>query len=138
MIANILLALILKATPAEIKLQSFTYRDVTITGGPFGNQAKEARDFYLALNEDSLLHGFRLRAGQPSPGKPMGGWYDPEGFAGAHPFGQFVSALARMYAVTGDVRFKQKVGRLVHGFNETIDKDGFFYSSQKVFRNWPC
>ena len=138
MVAIILLTSMLVAEPAEVKLQPFTYREVTITGGPFGIQAKEARDFYLAMNEDSLLHGFRLRAGQPSPGKPMGGWYDPEGFAGAHPFGQFVSALSRMYAVTNDLRFKQKVERLVHGFNQTIAPDGFFYSSQKVAKNWPC
>ena len=138
MIVNILLASMLTASSAEIKLQPFSYGEVTITGGPFGDQAKEAREFYFALNEDSLLHGFRLRAGQPAPGKPMGGWYDPEGFAGAHPFGQFVSALSRMYAVTGDSRYKLKVEHLVHGFNQTIDKDGFFYSSQKVFKNWPC
>jgi DUF1680 family protein len=129
---------LLAATPPRLKLESFGYKDVTLTGGALGSQAKEARSFYLNLNEDSLLQGFRIRAGLPAPGKPMGGWYDPEGFAGAHPFGQFVSALARMYAVTGDARFKQKVERLVHGFQLTIASDGFFYSSQKVFKNWPC
>ena len=101
-------------------------------------QAQEARDFYLAISEDSLLQGFRLRAGLPAPGKPMGGWYDPEGFAAAHPFGQYVSALARMYANTGDARFQEKVARLVHGFHETLGLDGFFYASSKVFREWPC
>ncbi len=118
-------------------LQPFRYQDVTLTGGLLGTQAIEARDFYLSLSEDDLLNGFRKRAGLPAPGKPMGGWYDPDGFAGAHPFGQYVSALARMYANTGDVRYKQKVTRLVHGFHETLAPDGFFYSSQKVFREWP-
>ena len=118
-------------------LQPFRYQDVTLTGGPLGSQAAVARDFYLALSEDDLLNGFRKRAGLPAPGKPMGGWYDPDNFAGAHPFGQYVSALARMYANTGDVRFKEKVARLVHGFHETLAPDGFFYSSQKVFHNWP-
>ena len=136
--AALILASLLVSVPARAKLQSFTYRDVSLTGGALGTQAKEAREFYLALNEDSLLNGFRVRAGLPAPGKPMGGWYDPEGFAGAHPFGQFVSALSRMYAVTGEVQFKEKVARLVHGFDETIAPDGFFYSSQKVFKNWPC
>ena len=120
------------------RLHAFGYKDVTLTDGPFGFQALEARAFYLGLSEDSLLQGFRIRAGLPAPGKPMGGWYDPDGFAGAHPFGQYVSALARMYASTGDVRFKNKVSRLVHGFRETLAPDGFFYSSQKVFKEWPC
>ncbi len=119
-------------------LNAFSYRDVTLTGGPLENQAREARDFYLGLSEDSLLHGFRLRAGLPAPGKPMGGWYDPDGFAGAHPFGQYLSALARMYANTGDRRFKAKVARLVHGFHQTLGPDGYFYSSRKVAREWPC
>ena len=118
-------------------LQPFTYKDVTLNGGPMGVQAKGASEFYLALSEDSLLNGFRKRAGLPAPGKPMGGWYDPEGFAGAHPFGQYVSALARMYANTGDKRYKDKVARLVHGFHETLAPDGYFYSSEKVHREWP-
>ncbi len=101
-------------------------------------QAQVARDFYLSLDENSLLQGFRLRAGIKAPGQPMGGWYDPEGFAAAHPFGQYVSALARMYANTGDPRLKAKVFRLVHGFHETLEADGFFYASAKVAREWPC
>lgn len=119
-------------------LQPFTYEDVTLTGGLIGDQAQSSREFYLAIPDDNLLNGFRQRAGLPAPGKPMGGWYDPDGFAGAHPFGQFVSALSRYYANTGDERFKDKVARLVHGFHETIRPDGFFFSSQKVATNWPC
>jgi DUF1680 family protein len=122
--------------PAPI--DSFGYGDVQLTGGPLYDQAAFARKFYLDLSEDSLLQGFRLRAHLPAPGKPMGGWYDPDGFAAAHPFGQFVSALARMYAETGDPRFKAKVARLVHGFHETLGPDGYFYASAKVEREWPC
>lgn len=118
-------------------LQPFRYADVTLTGGPMAVQAAGASAFYLALSEDDLLNGFRKRARLPAPGKPMGGWYDPDNFAGAHPFGQYIAALARMYANTHDVRYKQKVARLVHGFHKTLAPDGFFYSSQKVFKEWP-
>lgn len=118
-------------------LQPFRYPEVTLAGGPMGVQAAGARAFYLALSEDDLLNGFRKRAGLPAPGKPMGGWYDPDGFAGAHPFGQYVSALARIYSNTDDVRYQEKVARLVHGFHETLAPDGYFYSSDKVFREWP-
>lgn len=126
------------ADKPKAKLVPFTYAAVVLSGGPMAVQAQVARDYYLNLNEDSLLQGFRLRAGLPAPGKPMGGWYDPDGFAGAHPFGQYISALARMYANTGDVRFKEKVARLVHGFHATIRDDGYFYSSAKVAKEWPC
>ena len=130
-------ATVYKTHKASGKLQPFRYQDVILTGGPMGTQAKGARSFYLSLSEDNLLNGFRKRAGLPAPGKPMGGWYDPDGFAGAHPFGQYVSALARMYANTGDARYKEKVARLVHGFHLTLAPDGYFYSSEKVFKEWP-
>ena len=119
-------------------LQAFHYQDVTLTGGLMGAQAEFARNSYLALSDDSLLQGFRQRDGLPAPGEPLGGWYDPNDFAGGCAFGQYVSALARDYADTGDERFKQKVARLVHGFHETMAPDGFFFASQKVATNWPC
>jgi DUF1680 family protein len=123
--------------PEEV-LRPFAYADVDVTGGPMAEQARGARGYFLALDEDSLLQGFRLRAGLPAPGKPMGGWYDPDGFAAAHPFGQYVSALARMYANTGDARYKEKVDRLVRGFHAAMGPDGFFYASAKVAKEWPC
>jgi uncharacterized protein len=119
-------------------LQPFTYRDVTLTGGPLEAQAEFARDFYFAIPNDNLLNGFRLRAGLPAPGKPMGGWYDPNNFAGGCAFGQYLSALARDCANTGDPRFKEKVAQLVHGFHQTITPDGFFFISLKISTNWPC
>ncbi|MBK7403994.1 MAG: glycoside hydrolase family 127 protein [Phycisphaerales bacterium] len=127
-----------QAEGAFALLQPFDRADVHLTGGPLGDQAAEARAFFLALDEDNLLHGFRTRDGAAAPGGPMGGWYDPEDFAGAHPFGQWVSALARYYADTGDPAFKEKVGRLVSGFHASFRDDGFFYASQKAFDDWGC
>ncbi|MBU6411408.1 MAG: glycoside hydrolase family 127 protein, partial [Verrucomicrobia bacterium] len=123
--------------PAGV-LQRFSYADVSLSGGPLGAQARFARRFYLAIPDDNLLNGFRLRAGMPAPGRPMGGWYDPNNFAGGCAFGQYLSSLARDYANTGDTRFKEKVARLVHGFHETIAPDGFFFMSVKISTNWPC
>jgi DUF1680 family protein len=125
-------------SPAQIALQAFTYHDVTLTDGPLAEQAQFAREFYLDIPNDNLLNGFRLRAGLPAPGKPMGGWYDPQAFAAGCAFGQYVSALARTYANTGDERYKEKVDELVHGFHETIAPDGFFFMSVKISTNWPC
>src|SRR5208282_3449306 len=66
-----------------------------------------------------------------APGEELGGWYDyradydyrkgfDEGFAPACHFGQWVSALARMYAITGDQATREKVLRLNRLYAETI------------------
>ena len=129
----------LHAQPAPLPhYQPFERGEVMLTAGPLADQADTARAFLLALDEDNLLHGFRTRDGADAPGHAMGGWYDPDGFAGAHPFGQFISALARFHADTGDPECKAKADRLVAGFAETIRDDGFFYSSQKAFDDWGC
>ena len=127
-----------KTSPSRIALQAFTYRDVTLTGGPMAAQAQFAREFFLGIPNDNLLNGFRLRAGLPAPGEPMGGWYDPNNFAGGCALGQYISALARTYANTGDIHYKEKVAELVHGFHETIAPDDFFFISAKISTNWPC
>lgn len=119
-------------------LQAFTYKDVTLIGGPVAAQARASREFFLAIPNDNILNGFRQRAGLPAPGTPMGGWYDPDNFAGGCTFGQWISALSRDYANTGDARFKDKVAQLVHGFHETTGTDDFFFASVKISTNWPC
>lgn len=121
-----------------IALSAFGYADVTLTGGPLEAQARTAREFFLAIPNDDMLNGFRLRAKLPAPGKPMGGWYDPDNFAGGCTFCQWVSALSRDYANTGDPRFKEKVSQMIHGFHETMAPDGFFFASVKLSTNWPC
>ena len=62
----------------------------------------------------------------------MGGWYDLTGFSlerndfhefiAGHTFGQYVSGLARAYAVTGSEQTRVKVNRLVKGYAETLDR----------------
>jgi len=86
--------------------------------------------FFLALDEDMLLKPFRQRAGLAAPGEEMGGWYDnsPDfdphgtfhGFIPGHSFGQYMSGLARAYAVTGAAATRDKVQRLVRAFAPTI------------------
>jgi uncharacterized protein len=87
-------------------LRQFGYADVQLLDGPAREQFDCNHAFYRALNEDSLLKPFRQRAGLPSPGEDMGGWYSwaplsdldrpgNNGFAPCHSFGQYVSGFAR-------------------------------------------
>jgi DUF1680 family protein len=118
-------------------LSTFKYSEVQLLDGPLKEQFDHNHDVFLHLNEDALLKPFREREGMAAPGPDMGGWYDnaddfspPENFHAfvpGHSFGQYVSGLARAYAVTGHKPTQEKVHRLVSGFGETVEPSGKFY-----------
>jgi uncharacterized protein len=111
-------------------LSQFGYGDVELLDGPIRDQFQTNHHFYRALNEDSLLKPYRQRAGLPAPGDDMGGWYSwapiedidkpDSGFAPGHSFGQYLSALSRYYAATGDRATQEKVQRLVRNFAPAV------------------
>jgi uncharacterized protein len=116
-------------------LQQFDYRDVEYaSGGPHDQQLEQTHSVLMALSDDSLLKPFRQMCGQPAPGEDLGGWYhyDPDyktgrpdnaGFAPTCTFGQWVSALARMYAIRPDQATREKVLRLNRLYAQTISDD---------------
>jgi DUF1680 family protein len=118
-------------------LQEFDYGDVELAPGLAQTQFEQTQSVLLGLNEDSLLKPWRLRAGLPAPGPDLGGWYDEvplektesggHGFAPAHCFGQWLSALARGYAVNHDARAKAKLERLLALYGPAIS--GRFYTN---------
>ena len=128
-------------SPAEVRivpqLSVFGYSQVQLLDGPFRRQFDQNHDVFLHLDEDAMLKPFRQRAGMPAPGPDMGGWYDNandfspadnfHGFIAGHSFGQYVSGLARAYAVTGSKPTQEKVQRLVRAYAQTVDPDGKFY-----------
>ena len=125
------------ASPRE-KLFQFRYSDVTLTGGPLKSQFDRVHAAYLSLNEDNLLKELRTRAGLAAPGEFMGGWYDRDGFAPGHCFGQYISGLARFADATGDAATRAKTKRLVEGFAATIAPDGYCYFNQKASTTFPA
>ncbi|HUI41968.1 MAG TPA: beta-L-arabinofuranosidase domain-containing protein [Terriglobia bacterium] len=115
-------------------LEEFEYGDVLITSDLHESQLMNTHAVLMALSDDSLLKPFRQMSGMPAPGEDLGGWYhyDPDydysknfddGFAPGCPFGQWVSALARAYAITGDEATRQKVLRLNRLYAGTITAD---------------
>jgi DUF1680 family protein len=119
------------------KLSVLDYPQVQLLDGPLRVQFDRNHDLFLHLNEDAMLKPFRHRLGKPAPGPDMGGWYDdaddfnpPENFHAfipGHSFGQYLSGLARAYAVTGSKPTQEKVHRLVRAFGETVEPSGKFY-----------
>ncbi len=118
-------------------LSVFNYSQVQLLDGPFLEQFDHNHDLFLHLDEDALLKPFRQREGMLAPGPDMGGWYDnandfspPDNFHAfipGHSFGQYLSGLARAYAVTGSKPTHEKIHRLVRGFGETVESQGKFY-----------
>jgi uncharacterized protein len=117
-------------TLVPTQLTQFDYADVQLLDGPMLEQFQQNVDLFLNLPDDNLLKPFRQLAGQPAPGEDMGGWYSPSsdfdppknmtGYIPGHSFGQYLSGLARAYAVTGNRAVHRKVQGLVAGLAPTI------------------
>lgn len=120
-------------------LDEFNYSDVTLFSDFHEQQLKENISVLMELSEDSLLKPLRKMSGQRAPGDELGGWYlyDPNadgravslGFAPACTFGQWVSALARAYAIERDEKIRNKVLRLNREYAKTISVD--FYENNR-------
>ena len=120
-------------------LKEFDYSDVTLSSELHEQQLKDNISVLLELSEDSLLKPLRKMSGQRAPGDDLGGWYlyDPNfdgrslgpGFAPAATFGQWVSALARAYAINRDEKIRDKVLHLNRQYAKTISGD--FYENNR-------
>src|ERR1700722_2742085 len=130
------------AVAVNFPLATFPYGAVQLHEGPMKRQFEENHSRFLHLDEDSLLKVFRQVAGLPAPGEDMGGWYDLTGFSleqndfhgfiAGHSFGQYVSGLARAYAVTGSEETRAKINRLVKGYGETLDAKAKFFVDYRL------
>src|SRR5580765_8755031 len=120
-------------------LEEFGYGNVSLDSPIHEDQFRQTQAVLMELDDDALMKPFRAMAGQPAPGEDLGGWYryDPNydwhtfdaGFAPSATFGQWVSALARGYAITGNPAVKEKVLRLNRLYAKTID--GKFYVNNR-------
>jgi len=112
-------------------LEQFDYGDVVLTSEIHEQQLEQTHAVLMGLNEDSLMKPFREMSGQPAPGEDLVGWYQyvPDfhwgeennlGFAPTCTFGQWVSALARYYAIRKDPATREKLLRLNRLYAQTI------------------
>lgn len=130
------------ATAAPTHMRQLDYSQVQLLDSPLRVQFEQNHALFLALDNDRLLKPFRQLTGMPAPGEDMGGWYSPSpdfnpptnlvGYIPGHSFGQYLSGLARAYAITGDKATQRKIHELVTGFASTI--------SPKFYENYclPC
>ncbi|MFZ0501614.1 MAG: beta-L-arabinofuranosidase domain-containing protein [Steroidobacteraceae bacterium] len=131
-----------RATAPSDLLEEFGYGAVQLAPGLARSQFEHTQDVMLRMNIDSLLKPYRLRAGLPAPGPQMGGWYDlvsdaerarnrdpygGHGFAPGHALGQWISALARGYAASGNPAARVKVEQILTVYEPAIS--GRFYAN---------
>jgi len=95
-------------------VRPFPIKQVRLGNGPC-KQAMQADQRYLhSLPTDRLLHTFRINAGIPSSAQPLGGWEAPDcELRGHYAGGHYLSAVALMYASTGDEDLKSNGDLLV-------------------------
>lgn len=99
--------------PVPLKAEPFDLADVRLLDGPFRDAMLRDKNYLLSLDADRLLHTFRVTAGLPSSAEPLGGWEKPDCEVRGHSTGHFLSALALMYASTGDEVLKARADYLV-------------------------
>lgn len=120
---------------AVLPLQTFNYRGVRLLPGRFADQLSATRDRYYNLSSDSILKGFRRRAGLPAPGDDLKGWSRRN--TGAT-FGQWVSGMARMSCATGDIDLRNKAVTLVSEYAKTVGPDGNSHASTYEWEKTCC
>jgi DUF1680 family protein len=115
-------ALSLRAdTPSRSVLEPFDYRGVRLLQSRWRDQYLSARDYYFAVDNDDILHGWRAAAGLPAPGKPLGGWCATNSNT---VFGQWLSGMARIYRAVGDAPLRDKAAYLLAEWAKTIKPSG--------------
>ena len=128
--------------PALRRLDTVDYDGVALLDGPLASQLAAMRAYYLALPDDDILKGFRMRAGQRARGEDLGGWYsgDPKRRSWwsngdtFNTFGQWLSGLARLSRATDDAEVRHKATFLMSEWASTIEPDGWFFYSRRPWQ----
>jgi uncharacterized protein len=90
------------------KLRPFPMKQVRLGQGPCTSAMEADRKYLHSLPPDRLLHTFRINAKIASSAQPLGGWEAPDcELRGHYAAGHYLSAVALMYASTGDDDLKK-------------------------------
>ncbi len=100
---------------------------VRLTGGPLKVAQDLDADYLLKLEPDRMMAFYRQRAGLQPKAQGYTGWDGDGRNLTGHIAGHHLSAVAMMYAATGDARFKERVDYLVREMKEVQDKQGDGY-----------
>jgi DUF1680 family protein len=126
LLAAIALALVAHGAGAVTAgVQAFPLDRVRLQDGPFLDAQNTDLNYMMALDPERLLAPFRREAGLPVPEPSYGNW-ESSGLDG-HMGGHYLSALALMWASTGDPAVKQRLDYFIAELKRCQDQIGTGY-----------
>lgn len=110
---------------SEVKVYAFDLKDIRLLDSPFKDNLERNSKWIMSLDVNRLLHSFRTTSGVfagleggYSIVKKLGGWESLDCELRGHSMGHLMSALAYLYASTGDEKYKIKSDSLINGLSE--------------------
>ncbi|WP_220398888.1 glycoside hydrolase family 127 protein [Flavobacterium cellulosilyticum] len=107
------------------QMQPFKLQEVKLTDGVFKNAQDVDQKYILELNPDKLLAPYLIDAGIPLKATRYGNW-ESSGLDG-HIAGHYLSALAMLYASTGNTELKTRLDYMVNELALCQAKNGNGY-----------
>ncbi len=102
----------------QIKAYSFDLKDVKLLDSRFKENMECNGKWLLSIDNNRLLHSWRVNAGMATNAQPLGGWEGLDVELRGHTLGHVLSGLALMYASTDDIAYKNKADSLVSALAE--------------------
>ncbi|ARS40685.1 glycosyl hydrolase [Sphingobacteriaceae bacterium GW460-11-11-14-LB5] len=109
----------------QASLQPFNLSEVRLLDGPFKQAQETDKKYMLSLNADRLLAPYLREAGLKPKAASYGNW-ENTGLDG-HIGGHYLSALALMYASTGDAKVKDRMDYMIAELDKCQLKNGDGY-----------
>ncbi len=102
----------------DVKAYSFDLSDVRLLESRFKENMERDGKWLLSIDNNRLLHSWRVNAGMRTYARPFGGWEGLDVELRGHTMGHVLSGLSMMYASTGENRYKVKGDSLVSALAE--------------------
>lgn len=118
-------AMLIAQSSAQDAVQPVPLENVRLLPSPFQQAQEWDRQYMLKLEPDRLLAPFRREAGLPKKAESYGNW-ENTGLDG-HTAGHYLSALAFMYASTGDPEMLKRLNYMVDELVECQKANGDGY-----------
>ncbi|MBP1225424.1 glycoside hydrolase family 127 protein [Flavobacterium sp. 1355] len=116
---------LLITSSATAQMQLFDLKEVRLKEGPFKNAQDVDLKYILELNPDRLLAPYLIASGIPVKAERYGNW-ESIGLDG-HIAGHYLSALAMMYASTGNTEVKNRLDYMILELEKCQQKNGNGY-----------
>lgn len=108
-----------------VPIEAFDLADVRLLDGPFRQAMERDRSYLMAMEPDRLLAPYLREAGLTPRAEPYGNW-ESSGLGG-HIGGHYLSALALLYASTGDQEVLERLEYMIAELKRAQDAHGDGY-----------